>query len=948
MTDMEPFLRQVASHYLVEGGLDRICFVFPNKRSMAFFRRHLSTLVSEAPPGKPFLMPGLLSVNDFYHAACGRRPSDRLRLTLEMYSCYKAIVPDAESLDDFLFWGDVILSDFDDIDKYLADASSVLKNVAEYKAMQDDLSYLSETQRKAMEGFLSHFNGSIGSVKERFLKTWNILLPLYDSFRKHLDDKALAYEGMVYRALAERASETPVVEIMAKAFPGVDKFVFTGLNALSESEHFLLRKMRDAGIAEFCWDYSGPFVKDPANKSSTMMSVNVGEFPSSFEPDALTGGFPRVRVVGVPSGTGQVKLVPHILSEDPSPDMSRTALVLPDESLLLPLLESIPPETGPINITMGYPASESGVFSLVRSLCTLQMHLRSTPAGTRIYRRSVDQVLSSSVFRTVAGPGEAEALDKVCSEEGFYIPVERLHEGDLSSRVFTQAAGLLSEASAESSDAFISYLMDVLAVVGARLSASEGNALEAECARRCHQALGILRDLHAAVLPATTARLVERALASVSVPFEGEPLRGLQVMGPLETRALDFDNVVIFSSNEGSFPRKSFSPSFIPAELRKGFGLPSYEYQDSVWAYYFYRLVSRAKNVWLVYDTRAEGLHSGEESRYIKQLQYHYGVPLERLEAESSACAEAVGDEIQKTAEDVELIRSGRLSVSRLKDFLACEAKFYYLAVKRLKSSDDDSETMDGGVIGDVFHKSMQELYSRPFVDLGYLESLSASKDRIRSVVRSYILSLMKVPEVTGRDLVTEEVIAQYVLKVIEKDIKLLEQQGLDGFRILGLEKEVTMERGGFNFVGYIDRLDSCRSGEVRIIDYKTGSVEDKDVKIDDADAPALADAFISGPAIKRSDIALQLYMYDMMLDGYPSFKGLEFVNSVYSTSRLFTSDVLESPRSRVFSSRLPEVIDSLLARITDLSVPWKRTSDSGVCSYCDFKHLCGRRLKKK
>ena len=944
---MTPFLKQVASHYLERGGLENLCFVFPNKRSMAFFRKYLSDLVREKPPKAPFMMPRLLAVSDFYHKACGRAPSDRLRLMLELYESYREVTATPDTLDDFLFWGDVILSDFDDIDKYLADPDVLLANVVEYKGMQDDFSYLTPRQDAALKKFLQNFDGPRGDVKQRFLAIWNMLLPLYKSFRKRLEDKGMAYEGMVCRALSEASREKPLKDILGKVFPGTEKFVFTGLNALGESERTILARMRDASIAEFCWDYSGPFIKDPDNKSSELMSTNTKEFPQAFEPDPESLEVPVFKVVGSPSGVGQVKLLPTILEGTDLSDPVRTAIVLPESSLLLPLLESVPPEIGTINVTMGYPMAESGMFSLVRALCTLQLHIRFKKDDLLFYGRNVHNLFSNSVFHSILTEGELSVLEKAISEEGSYIPAGRLRGGDLLTAVFTQAAPAKAEPSKEWSKTLLSYLSDIVSMVGSRLAATGASALEAEFAKRCHQALGVLMDLCPEVLPQTLSRLVERSLSSISVPFEGEPLGGLQIMGPLETRALDFDTIIIFSANEGVFPGKSSDPSFIPADLRRGFSLPCYDYRDAVWAYYFYRMICRAKTVWMVCDNRTEGLRSGEESRYIKQLEYHFGVVPERFEAEGVLGSKPEEESLKKTEEDIEIIRKKPLSVSRMKDFLSCEAKFYYKVVRGLDDEDLAADWMDSSIVGKVFHYVVQQLYSGPaIVDAAYLGSLLSDKDAIKSLIRERILFEMRTVEVTGRDLVVEKVIFQYVVKVLERDKELLENENLDGFRILGLEKKQTMSYGGFDFIGYIDRLDSCRPGEVRVIDYKTGLVEEAEMTV--TDASKTKNNLLAPGDNNRPDKLFQFYFYDMLLDGSQETEGKEVVNSVYSMPRLFTREIAQYPRDAAFSALMPEVIDEILGRMTDLSQPWKRTAVDSNCNYCDFKIICGKKTKKE
>ena len=656
---MIPFLKQVAAHYLATD-IQNTCFIFPNRRSAAFFRKYLGDVLRERGADTPMHAPMSLTINDFFCRVYGGEVSDRIRLLLELYESYKAVCPKAEPLDEFIFWGEVILGDFDDVDKFLVDAKNLFTDVADFKSIQDDYSHLSDRQREAVRHFVSHFRDHTGrltvrlegddkSVKGRFLQVWNILYPLYAGFRKRLHEKGMAYEGMVYRDLAERLKDgMSAADVLSDVFPEVSRYVFVGLNALNECEKTVLRRLRDAGIAEFCWDYVSEAVRDPANKSSAFMKDNVRDFPNAFQPDPDGLGQPSFHVVSVPSSVGQTKLAPAILERCNTENPVETAFILPDENLLMSLLNSIPPEYDHINVTMGCPLTGGAVYSLVSSVASMQQRLREKADGWYFYHREVRSIFSNSLFRAVLTPEEEKVVQAVKTGAKYYIPQGDLAGGPLLDLVFRPVVTRPGEASAAQNRRIVQYLSDIVSYVGWKLRGVEEMLLELDFAKRCMQSLNLIGDIDLDVLPVTWLRLLDELLSGESVPFRGEPLRGLQVMGPLETRALDFRNVVLFSANEGTFPRRSSNPSFVPPELRKGFGLPTFEYQDSVWAYYFYRLIQRAEHVWLVCDSRTEGLKTGEESRYVKQLEYHFRVPLERFAATARMRLTPEADVIQK------------------------------------------------------------------------------------------------------------------------------------------------------------------------------------------------------------------------------------------------------------------------------------------------------------
>ena len=977
---MKNFLNQVAGHYADQGSLSDICFIFPNRRSMAFFRKAVCDAVDarvreDLTLPAPFIAPAMLTINDFFYKVYNVDTTDRIRLLVELHACYRDVYPDAEPLDEFVFWGDVILSDFDDIDKYLADPEHVFANVSDFKAIQDSYSYLTENQKSAIDSFLSHFRDGSGrltvnmdmdgNVKVRFLRIWNVLYPLYRRFNAHLRERKLAYEGMVYRDLATRLKDTSVRDLLEPVFPAQKKFVFVGLNALNECEKVLMRKMRDASLAEFCWDYVSRMIRHPLNKSSFFMETNLSEFPQAFPVEA-PDTVPDIRVVSVPSATGQVKLAPSILEEVRDSAPVETAFVLPDESLLLPLLNTIPEEIRDVNVTMGYPMGSSALFSLMQDVISLQLRMRFRSGEWLFYYKDVHSIFSSGILRRIMTPEEEETVRKVRAAAQYYIPARDLAGGPLFQMLFRPVVTDMTTPSAKETGLFAEYLSTIVSAVGSQLHASGDMVLELDFAKRYYTALVQLKDIGLEILPQTFARLLERMLSGLSVPFSGEPLKGLQVMGPLETRALDFRNLIVFSANEGLFPRRSVSSSFLPPELRKGFGLPTYEYQDAVWAYYFYRMIQRAQRVWLIYDSRTEGLKGGEESRYIKQLEYHFRVPLKRLVAAASMRPPKVETEIPKTEEDIRILKASALSASSMQNYLACQARFYYQQVKGLKAEDEITESLDSRTLGNVFHKTMQALYlggealredfpmddrayirqhvSAPLTEItdGYIRSLLKDRPLLKRRIRSLIKEEVHTGEVTGRNLVIEEVLLEYVMKTLSRDLELMEKEGVGSFRIIGLEKYLQWEFGGFKFVGYVDRVDSFHEGEIRIVDYKTGKVTDEDINVTDDNAEKIANALF-GDNAKRPKIALQLFLYDMYAAHDPQLKGNRQMNSIYSASRLFTHEIENIPCSPKFASTVRERLGDTLRTLADPAVPFRRTEDLKTCLYCDFKTICGR-----
>lgn len=955
---MIPFLKQVADHYYNIGEADKCCFIFPNRRSLVFFTRHLCQAVKDSDVlSRPIVAPEMLTINDFFHKVGGMHSVERVRLLIELYDCYRECNPKAESLDEFIFWGDVILSDFNDVDKYLVDPKQLFANISDLKKIQDTYTYLTDTQRKAIEAFVSHFSDLSGrltvnldsdepDVKGKFLMIWNILYDLYELFNTRLREKGMAYEGMVYRQLAQRLKNESVEDVFNDVWQGDVKFVFVGLNALNECEKMLLRKLRDAGRAEFCWDYSGKIISDPKNRSSFFMAENVVEFPQAAVWDREGLNVPEINVVSVPSSTGQAKRLPDVLNGIGSrtvAGLTDCAIVLPDETLLSSVLNSIPDEVEDINVTMGLPMTGSILYSMMSDIAAIQLHTVNRKGKWYFYHKQVWDLFANDLFRKASDEKTLEIISKVKSDAAYYISQDVLSGTPLLDAVFRPVIADQKLQSASQIKDFAEYQKQVLTAVISSLTEDVGMNLELEYAKEYYKCVNVLKEIDLEVLPVTYVRLLNQLLSAVSVPFRGEPLKGLQIMGPLETRALDFRNLVILSANEGVFPRRNVSSSFVPPELRKGFGLPTYEYQDAVWAYYFYRMISRAEKVWMFTDTRTEGLKSGEESRYIKQLEYHFNIPLNRYVVRFDKMKTAKVEDIVKTLDDVRKIKETVLSATTVQNYLACPAKFYYGTVKELKAEEEVAESLDYGMFGTVYHETMRSLYASDRMTAKDIQSWLGREDEIKSKIKELIIDELNLMEVSGRNLVVTDVILKYVMKTLQRDLELLEKEGVDFFEILGREVKVSGEFKGQKFKGFIDRLDSFHPGQVRVVDYKTGKVLDDDEKINDDNALAIAEDIFAEDIKERPKIALQFFIYDMLVQNHPLARGKQLFNCVYSTARLFKEPPLNVPRNEMFFNAVSERLENTLKEMYSLEVPFRRTNDEKVCEYCDFKMICGR-----
>lgn len=954
---MTPFLKQIAEHYIgTAENISRFAFVFPGNRAMLFFTKYLKEAVA-ARGGAPLLMPQLMTVDNFFGKLSSSRSADSLTLVLKLYGCYKAICErrglECESLDDFVFWGEVILNDFGDIDRYMIEAHDILRNVSDLKNLSDDYSYLSERQAAAIEAFVGHFKKE-GEYKLRFARLWNILGELYDDFNAALESEGLSYTAHQYRSVAENMANDGAA-IFHNAFPRTDKVVFCGLNVLSQSEKKVLGRLRDMHLAEFCWDYSSDWIRNTTNKSSLFMSKNVSEFKPSFELEKCSGN-PSIKVIEVPSGIGQTKVVSDLLCEESIPSDERTAIVLPDESLLQPVLNSIPERITKVNVTMGSNMASSSFYSMMSDIAQMQVHLRCKDGEWSFYHRPFWNIVSNPLVEALLDDESRELLKHLKKQKRYYVAKNSLGDSQLLDLIFRGAVTDPAAVDPSQIAAIQSYQQDILNYIGKRLVGDDklknSFSLELDFAMEYIKAVNLLSGESLGVKPQTYFALLDNVLRAKSVPLKGEPLSGLQIMGPLETRALDFENVIILSCNEGVFPRSESNTSFIPPLLRAAFELPTYEYHDAVWAYYFYRLLQRASHVTMTLDSRSEGMRSGEESRYIKQLRYHFGAKMDRSIAVAAPSSVSQQDVVYKTPDDIALIKSKEMSPSAMQDYLACPMKFYFSYVQGLRTDDQVNESMDAGIIGSVYHEVMEELYSnRPgkTVTREYIKELRSDKALLMRTVERHAMKLMGVDSIIGRNIVICTIIVKYVTRTLACDLQFMDEENVDSFRIIELEHTYHGTICGLGFKGTVDRVDSFREGMVRLVDYKSGKVLKEDFSITDRNAERVATK-IFNPAVsnyERPKIALQFFIYDELLRQSSAIDNATMLsNTVYSTRTIMSKMPDVTYPNASFRAHMLRKMEECIAEILNPEIPFTchvEGYEDKTCLYCDFKTICGR-----
>lgn len=964
---MKPFLYQVATLFYQQYGAEihRLAFVFPNRRAGLFFQKYLSE-ISE----KPLFSPSILTINDLFMQLSGKHPADKIQMLFRLYELYKQRSGSSESFDEFIYWGEMLLNDFDDIDKYMVDARMLFRNVSDLKSLDDDFNYLSPEQVQAIRSFWSSFYPKGDSPNQQhFLELWEILYDLYAGLRTSLAKDGCGYDGMIFREVVEQQEKEPMSD-----FP-FDQVVFVGLNALSVSEERLLLALQKKGVADFYWDYVGPWVTDPDNKASFFLERNLRLFPSRMQLPATEPVQAEIRVMGVPSAIGQAKQVYPILQaladEQQLTDESalRTAIVLPDEHLLVPVLNAIPEAIQHINVTMGYPLAGTPVAALMEYILTLQKNIRYIDRVPVFYFRDVLPILNHQYVMAAAPEEVSQLVKDMIAGNRIYVHAADLNRHELLSILFTPV---------QNTEELSDYLIHVLEALNACLRNNRPNPDDEEMISNSTQTTvdieqefifhyfatvnrmkEVIREAKIEMRLDTYFRLLKRMTDLITIPFEGEPLSGLQVMGVLETRALDFDRLIILSMNEGIFPLKKAANSFIPYNLRRGFGLPTYEHQDSVWAYHFYRLIRRPKQVTLLYDTRTTGLQTGEVSRFVHQLRYHYQYPLiDELVVYDVASSAVPPISVQKTAEVEKLLSdflSGgprALSASAINTYLDCPLKFYFSVLEQIQEEDEITETVERDVFGSILHKVMEDLYA-PFkgklVTADLLKLLRKDQPLLTgTIARAFAELFFKSPVVRpleGENFLTGEMIRKYAEKILEQDARFTP------FHYIESEKKVRAtitlsDKRVVQLKGFIDRVDSL-DRVLRIVDYKTGSG-----KLEFESVEGLFDK----EAKDRPKAVMQVFLYAWMYQQLPEYTGMPIQPTIYYLRTLFKRSfdpVVEQKKGRGkadkvnsfqdFASDFEDKLRQCLDEIFNLDIPFTQTETGKACAYCSFRGLCGK-----
>lgn len=993
---MKTFLKYVARDILEKYGnnLSDIAIVFPNKRAALFLNESLARLTDH-----PIWSPSYITISDLFRKHSTLKVGDPIKLVCDLHKTFVACTGIDETLDHFYGWGQLLITDFDDVDKNMAEAEKLFANLSDIHEL-DDISYLTEEQKVLIRKFFSNFNDDHNSeLKKRFLQLWSHFLDIYQQFNQRLEEQGLAYEGALYRKVVNDEN----IKFQHK------KYLFVGFNMMQVVEQKLCERLMKEGKAHFYWDYddyymqnnheAGHYIREYLkyypNELNELPSHDLREIYHNFDNSK------DITYISASTENIQARYVNQWLKEKKRYKYGKkVAIVLADEGLLQSVIHSLPTNEDikslpdysendqlSYNITLGYPLQQTPFYSLLQHLIKLQGI--GHPKHSNNYRLHYVLMALRHPYTRYISQNYSKLLSALDEQKQFYPTRQFLSmDGDEGLSLLFKDLGETATEN-EYNLRLIQYLLEILKTIGVN-SKEQDDPLFQESLFRTYTLLNRLQELiqtgDLAVDCITLERLMQQLIQSTSIPFHGEPAEGIQVMGVLETRNLDFEHILVLSCNEGKMPKGVNDASFIPYSLRKAYGLTTVDNKVAIYAYYFHSLLQRSRDITLCYNNATEDGQSGEMSRFMLQLliESHHDINRSSLVAGQSTIRPTYDAIEKKQNTFIKLKNLKMLTPTFLNTYLRCEKQFYYKYVEGLIEPDEiDEDEVDNKVFGNIFHRAAELFYqglasnnalttdnkgklklTRPIV-ITKEQLEQALKDEslvYRLVDQAFREELFKVsaagyrPKYNGLQLINKEVIARYIRQLITIDMRQAPFTilGLELVVKTGIEVETCIGKLSLTIGGFIDRLDAVAAngnanGEnlterIRVIDYKTG-------RISTTHPRALDEVFNPSMLNKHTDYYLQSMLYSIIVKHNkdlnpgqePVSPGLLFIQNAgaedYDPTLKMGKELISS--IDVYEEEFMKQLKILIANIFDKDQPFQPTDDKHRCEYCPYAALC-------
>ena len=937
------FLEELAHTLYIQLGKDisNYTVIFPNRRAGLFFNRALRKLIDQ-----PIWAPEAMAIEDFVRQKSDFAVPDQLSLVFSLHEVFQKHAPFKEDFEQFYFWGDMLVKDFNDVDHYMADARPLFANLLEWKKLADT-DFLTEEQVQLIEKFWKSFEAKPKEAQEKFARNWNILFPVYQDFKQKLNDENQAYNGMLYRDYAEKLKAGDV-QISGH-------LIFAGFNALTKTEEIIISEAVKNG-AQIFWDMDAYY----ASPENTMQEAGnffreyskhivLGKtFPKEL-PDRIIQETPQITITEVKGNIAQAKFLGQLLSEQKLDQPEKTAIILGDESLLFPVLYALPEEIQKVNVTMGYPLRFASIYQLMNICLYLQKNKREEANKITFNHRDVLKILKHPFVSNLLGEEAKTKIQDIESNNIIRLELKDLYSDN------EEENPLLEILFKDGSENYFFYLRTILQYVHQEQIESTEQEFISEIYKQINQLEQIISEFQLALDINAFIRLFNRIIQSIRVPFSGEPLEGIQIMGVLESRNLDFENIYFLSMSEDNFPGGANSQSFIPYNIRKAYGLPTLEQRDAIYAYLFNRLLQRSNQMHLMYNSDNSGGKGGEPSRYLLQLQYELGIQTQKVKLQSlnqdPQAASPVPITIEKNEAIWAILNSYNekrfLSASALKTYLNCRLQFYFRYIAGLKERDEVSEDLDAADFGNILHHVMEKLYGSVLNQLLDANKIILLKKDIDKFIKEEFAELYgkadKVSEFEfeGRNIIIRDVVKRMVIQILNYDAQIAP------FTVKKVEGEyehtVLLEDGKeIRLQGSIDRLDE-KDNSIRVIDYKSGGD-----KVEFPDVESLFDRDHK----KRNGAAMQTLMYSYLYIKSKDYDGVRNVMpGLYYGKGIFNSDFSEKLKiakkelnnAELLMEGFEKGLKNILTEIFVSEQPFEQTDKLENCTYCAYKTICNR-----
>lgn len=961
MNTTRTFLEYVAEDMLAKWGTDmsRIVVVFPNKRAALFMNEYMARMA-----GKPMWSPAYTTISELFGKHSEYVVGDSIKLVCDLHKSFVKCTGIDETLDHFYGWGQLLLTDFDDIDKNMADADKIFCNLKDIHEL-DDLSYLTDEQRELLKRFFANFSHDQETeLKKRFLSLWSHFGDIYHDYNQRLRNQGIGYEGAIYREVATRKD----VEFE------YDTYIFVGFNLLQKVEQELFANLKKAGKAHFYWDFDTYYM--PRNNSAytnaagKYIAMYLEDFPN--ELDVCSADIyqnmrrPKdVSFVMASTENIQARYASQWLREEGRCLAGRkTAVVMCDEAILAPIIQSLPPEADKVNITSGFPLGMTPIASFVSLL--LDTYTSGIAGKGTCYRAQyASKLLRHAYTRYISD--KANDVYATIKEQHLVYP----DQATLTMNGEDQGLALLFKTINIGNVHLLHHVETIIKLIGVNAKDTEDAFLQ-ESVFRMYTIINRLEQLAANgdmdVDINTLRRLIKQLIAAATIPFHGEPVVGIQIMGVLETRNLDFKHLLLLSCNEGNMPKGVNDSSFIPYAIRKAHGLTTIDNKVAIYSYYFHRLLQRAEDITIVYNNTTDNGHTGEMSRFMLQMMVdgqqkikHYN-----LLADNSPIAHKPKS-VSKTGSIKEKLDGMKsLSPSAINRYIKCPLMFFYQYVASIKEPDCEDDVVDNRMFGNIFHKSAQLIYddimshNNGRIEKASIQKYLNTKGLLESIVdRAFNEELFKVknsmrsPYYNGLHLINRKVLIEYLRQLLHSD------QRTAPFEMLALEDavytQIAFETEDNNvrkirIGGIIDRLDrvtDARTGvsTIRVVDYKTGIQATRKIKeIEEI----FSDMNISQ---KHSDYYLQAILYSLIVDNSTKYnKQKDCVSPallfVKQASKENYDPVLEIDSQKIANVREYKVefeqhLKEVLHDIFNTNLPFTPTTDNTRCDKCAYRRIC-------